>query len=205
MVFHWSLSENKSLQVSRILLSILAVLNNVAVWMVSTRPLISKSSNLFINLLVAVLKAPITIGIIVIFMFHGFFQFSSKVAVLILLLIFFQFYSVVIWDSKIRNFASYLFLLIITRSGLLKIPVEFVCVIPQDWCWVVYIPFVRMVKFDFLYNSQWITLPTQSCLVLFSFRAKLLHSFFMWLIVSSLSSHNLHLLFCCVLSALALI
>ena len=32
MVFHWSLSNSKSPQ------SILAVLNNVVVWMVSTRP-----------------------------------------------------------------------------------------------------------------------------------------------------------------------
>ena len=34
--------------------------------------------------------------------------------------------------------------------------------------------------------------------------ANLLHSLIMWLIVSSLTSHNLHLLFCCVLSILAL-
>ena len=38
MVFHWSLSDSKSPQVSRILLSILAILNNVLVWMVSARP-----------------------------------------------------------------------------------------------------------------------------------------------------------------------
>ena len=73
MVFHWSLSESKSLQVSRTLLSILAVLNNVEVWMVSTRPLISKSSGLFNKPLVTVPKAPITIGIIVTFMFRSCF------------------------------------------------------------------------------------------------------------------------------------
>ena len=60
-------------------------------------------------------------------------------------------------------------------------------------------------NFNFLLNSQWITLPTQSCLVLYSFCVNLLHSIIMWLIVSSLSPHNLHLLFCCVLSILALI
>ena len=38
MVFHWSLSDSKFPQVSRTLLSILAVLNNAVVWMVSTRP-----------------------------------------------------------------------------------------------------------------------------------------------------------------------
>ena len=64
MVFHWSLSDNKS-QVSSTLLSILGVLNNVLVWMVSTRPLISISSSPFNNPLVTVTKAPIAIGIIV--------------------------------------------------------------------------------------------------------------------------------------------
>ena len=36
MFFHWSLSDNKSPQVSRTILNILAVLNNVVVWMVFT-------------------------------------------------------------------------------------------------------------------------------------------------------------------------
>ena len=57
---------------------------------------------------------------------------------------------------------------------------------------------------NFLHISQWITLPTQSCLVLYSFCANLLHSLIMWLIVSSLSPHSQHLLFCWVLSILSL-
>ena len=72
MVFHWSLSDSKSPQVSRCLLSILADLNNAVVWTVSTRLVISKSSSPCINLLVTVPRAPITIGIIVTFMFHRF-------------------------------------------------------------------------------------------------------------------------------------
>ena len=68
-----------------------------------------------------------------------------------------------------------------------------------------HISFVGMVKFKFLHISQWITLPTQSCTVLYSFCANLLHSLIMSLMVSSLSPHSLHLLFCCVLSILALI
>ena len=99
MVFHWSLSDSKSPQVSRTLLSILAVLNNVVVWMVSTRPPTSKSFSHSNNPLVTVPKAPITIGRIVTFMFHSFFQFPSKVVVLILLFTFFQFYSVVNQNS----------------------------------------------------------------------------------------------------------
>ena len=74
MVFHWSLSDSKSPQVSRTLLSILADLNNVVVWMVSTRPPTSKSSSPFSNLLVTVQNAPITIGIIVTCMLHSFFN-----------------------------------------------------------------------------------------------------------------------------------
>ena len=116
MVFHWSLSDSKSPQVSRALLSIL---NNGVVWMVSTRPLISKSSNPFNNPLVTVPKAPITIDIVVTFMFHSFFQFPCKIHVLIILFTSFQFYSVVSRDSKVDNFVSSLFSLIIIRSGRL--------------------------------------------------------------------------------------
>ena len=73
MVFHWSLND-KSSQVSRTLLSILTDVNNEVIWMVSTSPLISKSSSPFINRLVTVPGAPISIGIIITFMFHSFFN-----------------------------------------------------------------------------------------------------------------------------------
>ena len=56
MVLHWSLSNSKSPQVSRTLLSILADLNNAVV--------ISKSSSLYINPLVTLPRALITIIII---------------------------------------------------------------------------------------------------------------------------------------------
>ena len=54
MVFHWCLSDNKSPQVSRTRLSILPVLSNAVVWIVSTRPPTSKSSRPFNNPLVIV-------------------------------------------------------------------------------------------------------------------------------------------------------
>ena len=73
MVFHWSLSDNKSPQVSRTLLSILANVSNAVIWIVSTRPIISKSSTSFTNFLVTVLSAQITTCDTVTFMFHGFF------------------------------------------------------------------------------------------------------------------------------------
>ena len=74
MVFHWSLSDSKSPQVSRTRLRILVVLSNAVVWIVSSRPLTSKSSRSFNNPLVIVPNAPITIGTIVTFMFHSFFN-----------------------------------------------------------------------------------------------------------------------------------
>ena len=151
MVFHWSLKDSKSPQVSRTLLSILSFLSNAVYWIVSTRLPTSKSSRRFNNPLVNVPKAPITIGTIVNFMFHSFFQFSSKVEVLILLFTFFQFYFVVSWDSKVDNFVSFLFSFFFfvdyfwPRLGDL-----FMCVIFKDRCWVVHIPFVSVVKFRFL-------------------------------------------------------
>ena len=110
MVFHWSLSDSKFHQVSRTFLGILAVLKNAVVWTVSTRSPTSKSSIPFNSPLVTVRKAPITVGIIVTFMFHYFFN----------SLAFFQFYSVVSQDSKVDNFAIFFFFfLIIITSGLL--------------------------------------------------------------------------------------
>ena len=72
MIFPWSLRDSKSPEVSWTLLSILVNLNNVVVWMISTRPLIPKSSSPFNNPLVIVLRATITIGITVTFMFFSF-------------------------------------------------------------------------------------------------------------------------------------
>ena len=101
MVFLNSLSDCKFPQVSMTLLGILAVLNNVVFWMVSTRSLISKSPSPFNNPLVTIPKVAITI---VTFMFQ-FFQFPSKIEVLTLI-IFFQFYSVVSRDNKVHNSES---------------------------------------------------------------------------------------------------
>ena len=119
MVFHWSLSDSMSSRVSRTLLTILAVFNNAVVWMVSTRPPTSKSSRPFNNPLVALPKVPITSSMIVTFMFHSFFNSLRRSRYLSLFSHSFR-YSVVSRDSKVDNFANFLFfLLIIIRSGLL--------------------------------------------------------------------------------------
>ena len=184
--------------------------------MVSTCLPTSKSSSPFNDPLITIPNAPITIGIIVTFIFHIFFQFPCKVEVLILLFTFFQFYFVVNRDSKVDNFANSLFfLLIIIRSSLLAEVKWSVCMSKSHWCLCVsfsrtdvglriYHLFIWS-NIDFLHISQWITLPTQSCPVLYSFCAYLLHLLIMWLVVSSQSLHSLHLLFCCVLSILTLI
>ena len=85
MLFHWSLSDSKSCQVSRTFLSILTDLYNVVVWIVSTCSLISKPSSPLLILLRNVPSAPITTGITATFMFRGFFFlcFPSKVGILI--------------------------------------------------------------------------------------------------------------------------
>ena len=118
MVFHWSLSDSKSPQVSRTLLSILAVLNNAVVWMVSTRPLTYKSSSPFSNPLVTVPNAPVTIGIIVTCMFHSFF---SSVARSRYLSFFSHSFCFIMWPAgtaKSTILQVLFLLLIIIKSGL---------------------------------------------------------------------------------------
>ena len=74
MVFQWSSSDSKSPQAYRILVSILADLSNVVVWIVSTRPPISNSSSPLTTPLKIVPSTPIITGITVTFMFHCFFS-----------------------------------------------------------------------------------------------------------------------------------
>ena len=118
--------------------------------------------------------------------------------VLILLFSFLQIYSVVHRDTKVDNFASSLFLLIIIRSDLLARIRWSICMLKshRSLC----VSFSRTgaelciyhllvwSNFNFLHISQWITLSTQSCLALYSFCANLLHSLIVWLIVSFLFS-----------------
>ena len=76
MVSQWNMRDCKSPQISGTVLSILADLNNAAVWMVSPRTLICKSSCPYTNPITTVLSAPIPIADTVSLMFHrGFFFF----------------------------------------------------------------------------------------------------------------------------------
>ena len=157
MVFHWSLSDSKS-QISWTLLSILVVLSNVEVWMVST--LISKSSSPWINPLMTVPSAPVTIGITITFMFHSFF--NSLARYLSFFSFSFNFTLLSAGTAKSTIFKVLIFFFFVDYYKVwssvrdlvirfyLKIPNEFVCLILQDRCWVVHIPFVRKVKSRFL-------------------------------------------------------
>ena len=99
MISHWSLSDNKSPQVSMTLFSILADLNAL-VWIVSTRPLTSKFSSPGTNSLMTVPSAPITIGITVTFMFHSFFSSLVRSKYFSLFPFFFSF---ILWSTRTAN------------------------------------------------------------------------------------------------------
>ena len=133
MISHWCLRESKSPLVSRTLLSILADLKNTVVRMVSTRSLISKTSSPCINPLV---RAPITIGITITFMFHSFFNFIARFR-------YFSFFSLsfsfTLWSAETAKstnlrvlffflFFFSFFFLIIRRSGRLAEIRWFVCI-----------------------------------------------------------------------------
>ena len=70
--FQWSLSDNKSSQVSRTPFSILADLNNTVIWMVPICPLIFTSSSPITKTLGMLPNALFTIGINVIFILISF-------------------------------------------------------------------------------------------------------------------------------------
>ena len=186
MVFHWSLSNSKSPQVSRTRLRILAILSNAVVWIVSTRLPTSKSSRPFRNPLVIVPKAPITIGTIVTFMFHSFFNSLARSRYL-------SFFSDLFCGplgQQSQQFCKFsFFLLIIIRSGLLAGIRWSVCMLKshRSLCvsfsrtgagLCIYHLFVWS-NWNFLHISQWITLPIQLCLTLFLLLLLLLLLLFM--------------------------
>ena len=187
--------DSKTPQIARTLLSIQVDISNAAVLMVSTCRLICKSSSPFSYLLKIVPSAPITIGITVTFKFHSFF--SSLVRSRYLSI----FSSSWIWTllafSKFTlQQVFFLFLLTVTRSGRLveikwsvciSILLRNLCVSfssTDSWLCTQYLFICSNI--NFLHNSQWIILPTQWCLVLYSFCANLLHSLLIRSIISPL-------------------
>ena len=132
--------------------------------MVSTRPLISRSSSPFINPLVTVLSASITIGINVTFMFHSIFSSLIRSRYLSF---FSHSFNFTLWSAgtaKSSILQVYLFFINyykVWSSGrdlvicfYVKILLEFVCVILQDRCWVVHIPFVCIIIIIIIYSLK---------------------------------------------------
>ena len=144
-----------------------------------------------------------------------FYSFFNSLARLRYLSFFSHSFSIILWSAgtaKSTILQILFFLLIIIRSGLLAGIRWSVCMLKshRSLCvsfsrtgagLCIYYLFVWS-NLNFFHISQWITLPTQSCLALYSF---CVNSLIIWLIVSSLSPRSGHLLFCCVLSILALI
>ena len=179
MDFHCSLSDSKPPQVSRTFTNILDDIKKAIVWIVLTPLVISKSSSPCTNPLVTVPRARITIGIIVTFMLNRVFcLFPWKIVVLISIFAFFQFYSVGRWNSKATVPQALYFLLIIIKSGRLSEIRWLVCIskslkklcfILHDRFLVVHIPFVRMVKLQFLaqFPVDHLAHPVVPCLIIF--------------------------------------
>ena len=160
-----------------------------------------KRSSPCTNHLVTVPRAPITIGIIFTFMIHSFFISLEKSRYLSLFSHSFNFTPWSTGTAKSIILQVHTFCLIIMRSGRLTELSWSVCIsisqrslsvsFSRTDSWLYIYHFSVWSNFNFLNYSQWITLPTQSCLVLYSFCANLLHSLIMWLILSSLLSNNI--------------
>ena len=112
------------------------------------------------------------------------------VEVLIPLFAFLQFYTVVHWDSKAHNSASSVSLLIIIRSGRLA-EIRLSTWMSESYCSLcgifsktedglcIYYLFL-LSNLNFFHNSQWMTLHTSICLVLYSLCTNSLHSLIYW-------------------------
>ena len=180
-------------------------------------PLVLRTTLLALNMPLGIVpSASITIVITVTFMFHSFFSslarykylplFSSLISTL---------WSAGTVQSTIQQVLVFFFFFSLSRSGLLTGIKWSVCISKSQRMFC--ISFSRAdsssciyhqavgSNFLFLHNSLWFTFPTKSYLVLYSLCASLLHSLIMWLIVSFILSHNLHLLFSYVLLIFSLI
>ena len=152
--------------------------------MVSTRPLISMCSSPCTKLLVTLPWTPITIGVAVTFMFHSFFQFSSKVEVLISLFAFFSFNlrSARTAKSTIRHVPF--LLLTVTWSGCLAEIRWSVCIskshrilcvsFSKIGSWLCIYHLFVWLNLNFLRDSQWITFPLSYTLLVLIYCIRLL-------------------------------
>ena len=127
--------------------------------MVSTCPLISKSSSLFTKPLGFVSSTPLTIGITITFIIHCFLSSLARSNYLFLFLLSFIF---TLLSARMAKFTiqqvlffcwQSLSLVICPRLGNLFVsqnPWYFAHLILQDRLWVLHIPLIYIVKFKFL-------------------------------------------------------
>ena len=172
---------------------------------------ISKSSRHFISHLGIVPKIPITSGITVIFMFHIFLVLTQSPDVYVFLYFYSLSSNFYLWSSGTGHYlAGILFTFFKNISWSVirqRLGDPFVAQNPRKFCTSFFLTDSGLCRYnvfvwsDFVFfcNSQGITFISQSCLVLHSFCANLLHSLIMWLIVSSLSPHKVHFLFCSII------
>ena len=119
MIFLRSLSDSKSLQVTRTLHCILTDLDNAVVWIVLILLLTFNSTRLFSEPSETVPNALITNGIAVIFMFDCIFSFLAKSKYLSIFL-FSSFFTLLSAETVKSTRQQVLFLLINTRLGLVN-------------------------------------------------------------------------------------
>ena len=202
MVLHLSLSNSESPQVSRTLLGILADLNNAVLGFHSFFSLCT-------NCLVAVPRAPITVGIIVTFMFHIFFSSLARSRYLSLFPHSFSFSlrsaktaKPPIWQFLFFVFCCWLSVGLVDWPKLGDLFVsqklkKFVRLIFEDGFRLLHIPFVRKLKFKHLAQFRVGHLTTHLYPALYSLCTNLLHSLIMGWIVSSLSPYILYPVYSC--------
>ena len=189
MVSHWSLSNCKFSQVTRLLLSILADLYNAVVWMVSNSH-ICKCFSPLINLLGIVPVASILFGITVTFTFHicplARFRYLSFVS---LSFIFFYFLcgSAGRQSSLFNKFSGFFFLQSLGLADGPRLGDPFISQNPRESCashpleWVPGCPYTTYSLDQFFFFSEfslhYFSYPVLCSLTPFFFGANLLHSF----------------------------
>ena len=177
----------------------MAVLSNAVVWVVSTRPLILKTFSPCTNPLLTLPSALITIGIIVTTIFHSFCSFLARSTYLSFFSLSFSF---ILWSTGTDKSIIRQVLFFAVNYNKVWSPAEIswyvfisksqkTLYISFSWTdsWLcIYYLFLES-NLNFLHNSQWITFPTQLCILLYFFYVGLLHSL-IWLIVSFLSHYH---------------
>ena len=191
MASHRSLSDSKSPQVSRTLLSILADLNHAVVWMVSTCSLIFMPYFPFTNPLKIVPSAPIIIGITVTLMFQIIFSYRARSTYLPLFPLFVLF-SLCGLPERQRPlfgrfpffFADYHYMWSSSRNLVIhlyfKISEKCLSLILQDRLGVILILLFVWKKFNSFNNSQRSMRFQLYTLVSISFLVLLRYSFFIF-------------------------